>query len=107
MDAGATIKIAAQHALEILLKQLLHDFSASRMVLVVYADRWGREAPNVSVLAIFSPPGFISLDRRTALERALQSIEHWLRKGFDAVEQFYEFSIGSHQSHGDRSTAWN
>jgi hypothetical protein len=59
MDVVPGIKIAAQHALEVLPNQLFDHFSAARMVVFVIPDARSRDAPDVAVDAVFSPPRFI------------------------------------------------
>src|SRR5271157_6237582 len=91
MDVVSSIKIAAQHPLEVLPDQLLDDFSSPRMVVFVIADARGRDAPDVAVDAIFSPAGFIGLDRRTGAHLRFETIENWLRILSDPMQQFHQF----------------
>jgi hypothetical protein len=78
MDVVPGIKIATQHALEILPDQLLDDFSGPRMMVFVIADGGSGDAPDIAVDAIFSPSGFICLHRRAGADLCFQGIEHGL-----------------------------
>src|SRR6266567_5615132 len=79
MNIGSGIKITAQHALEIFSDQLLDHFSSPRMVVFVIPDRWGRNAPDGAVDAIFAPTGFIGLHCRAGADLCFEATEHRLR----------------------------
>src|SRR5579875_2803409 len=91
MHVVAPIKIASQHALEVLSNHLLDDLSASRVVVFVVADRRCADTPDVAILAILSPSGFIGLHCGATANACFQAVELWLGKGFDAVEQVHQF----------------
>src|SRR5881275_2216555 len=91
VDVVSRIKIAAQHPAEVLPDQLLDDFSSPRMVVFVIAETRGRDAPDVAVDTIFSPAGFISLDRRTRAHLRFESMQHGLRILSDPMQQFPQF----------------
>src|SRR6266487_2030453 len=61
MDVVGRIKIAAQHALIRLSHQGFDHVTASRVVVLIITDRWGTHGPDVAILAVFSPSGFVGL----------------------------------------------
>src|SRR6266699_4792960 len=61
MYSVSSAKIAAQHALELFAHQAFDHFPRARVMILVIAHRWRAHAPNVSMLAIFSPACFICL----------------------------------------------
>src|SRR2546421_6064743 len=84
----AGIEITAQDSRKIVADQLLDDCSRPRVVVFVIADLRRAHTPNVSVDAIFAPPRFIGLHRRTAADLAFEVIEHGLGMLTDAMQQF-------------------
>src|SRR5437868_10683595 len=90
MDIVCGIKIAAQHALEVLPDQLLDDFSGPRMMVFVIANGGRGDAPDIAVDAIFSPSGFICLHRRAGADLGFEGLEHGLRILPDPMQQFHE-----------------
>src|SRR5260370_42301224 len=90
MDIVSGIKIAAQHALEVLPDQLLDHLSAPRMVIFIIPDCRCGDAPDISVDAIFSPAGFIRLHRSAGSDCCLEGSEHGLRILRDPMQQFPE-----------------
>src|SRR5512135_503779 len=92
MDVVPSIKIAAEHTLEVLPNQLLDDFSAPRMVVFIITNGGSRGAPDVAVDPIFSPPRFIRLDRRASADLHVETTEEGLRILSHPVQQFHEFA---------------
>src|SRR5260370_40314947 len=90
MDIVSGIKIAAQHALEVLPDQLLDHLSAPRMVIFIIPDCRCGDAPDISVDAIFSPDGFIRLHRTAGAECWLEVSEHGLRILRHPIQQVHE-----------------
>src|SRR5579875_476060 len=60
------------------------------MILVV-AQRWGRGTPDVAILAILSPPGFVRLHRGTGANLGFDLLKNWLGLGDHPVQQFDDF----------------
>src|SRR5256885_1760361 len=74
----AGIEITAQDSREIVTDQLLDDGSRPRVVVFVIAHLRRAHTPNIAVDAIFAPPCFIGLHRRTAADLAFEVIKHGL-----------------------------
>src|SRR5260370_37390124 len=55
MDVVPSVKIAAQHALELVADQGVDHFPPARGMILSIANRWLPQAPNVSIAAISSP----------------------------------------------------
>src|SRR5581483_6791031 len=75
MDVVARVKVAAQHARELLADQAFDHFPCPRVMIFVVSALWGADAPDVAILAIFSPARFIGLHRGAGSDVRFDLIE--------------------------------
>ena len=92
MDVVSGIKVAAQHALEILADQPFDDFPRAGVMVLVIAYRWRTHTPDISVETIFSPARLIGLHCWTRTDGGLEIVEHGLGMGNEAVKHLHHLS---------------
>src|SRR6266480_487306 len=92
MDVVGRIKIAAQHAFIRLSNQGFDHVTASRVVVLIITDRWGTHGPDVAILAVFSPSGFVGLDGWTGLHLVFEGFHHRLHMLGYPVEHLHQFT---------------
>src|SRR5579875_2825230 len=92
MDVVAPIEVAAQYPWKIVADQLLDDFPGPGVMIFIIADLRGTHAPDVAILAIFSPGRFIGLDGRTGSNLPFESVKMRLDSSHQTVKQFADLS---------------
>src|SRR5260370_8290038 len=78
MDVVSCVEIASKHSLKVLPDQLLDHFPCPRVMVFVVPHGRGTHAPDVAILAVFSPSRLIPLDRGPGRDLSLVSSRHVL-----------------------------
>lgn len=78
MDIVARVKIAAQHALELVADHLFDHFSRTGVMVFIVAHGGRTHAPDRAVRAIFAPARFIGLHGGARTDRAFEIIQDGL-----------------------------
>src|SRR5689334_19238637 len=83
-----SVEVRAENPLEALSEQVLHDLTASRVMVLVIAHRRRIHTPDVAVLAIFAPTCLIGLHGWAGANLLLERCYQWLQVAFGPVQQF-------------------
>jgi hypothetical protein len=74
-DGGPCRDVASQHALGGFPMHRCDDVSGMGVMRLVIPHRWGANAPDISIEAIFSPARLIGVHRRARTDRGLEIVE--------------------------------